>query len=241
MDDMENKIIIENVYVSYDKKDIIKEINVNIKEGEVVGLLGPNGAGKTTLMKAICGLVDVKKGNITVSGIDVKKDSKRALRKMGVLIEETCAYERLSGLENLKIIARMYEGYDIKKINEIVEIIGLKESIDEKFGKYSLGMKQRLGIGMALINEPDILILDEPSNGLDIDGQIEIRKLIVDLVEKRKMSVLISSHITGQLEKMCDRLLFIKKGTLIGEVNIEQLENKSLEEFYLEVMEKEYV
>ncbi len=234
---MDKKVIdINNLYVKIDKTEILRNISLSVNEGEVVGLLGPNGAGKTTLMKAVCGLVKPASGTIKVLDYDVSKECCEALGLVGVLIEDTCAYERRSGLDNLKILSRMYGHCDEKQLKEIVEIIGLKDSIHNAFKTYSLGMKKRLGIGMALINNPKILILDEPSNGLDIEGQHEITELIKRLVSEKNMSLIISSHITGQLEKVCQSVAFVKKGKLIGNIRLDSVKGKTLEEYYLETM-----
>ncbi len=228
---------LKDISITLGKNQILDNINLEMNEGEVVGLLGPNGAGKTTLMKCMCRLLVCDSGSIVINGHDIQNKYQEALKHMGVLIEETCAYDRLSGLENLKILARMYDGFDMGKLDDIIEIIGLKDSIKNKFKTYSLGMKKRLGIGMALLNEPDILLLDEPSNGLDIEGQIEIRELILRLVKEKNITILISSHVTGQLEKICNRAVFMKKGKLIAGVNMDELHSQSLEEYYLKVME----
>lgn len=234
---MRKKVIeINDLNVKIDKTEILKNVSLSVNEGEVVGLLGPNGAGKTTLMKAVCGLVKSNSGTIHILDYNVGNKCCDALGMVGVLIEDTCAYEKLSGLENLKILARMYGSCDEKQIEEIVDIIGLNDSINNAFKTYSLGMKKRLGIGMALINNPKILILDEPSNGLDIEGQHEITALIKKLAVEKNMSIIISSHITGQLEKVCQSVVFVKKGKIIGTVRLDEVQKKTLEEYYLEKM-----
>lgn len=234
---MSKKVIeINDLNVNIDKTEILKNVSLSVNEGEVVGLLGPNGAGKTTLMKSVCGLVKPASGTIHILDYNVVNECCDALGLVGVLIEDTCAYEKLSGLENLKILARMYGTCDEKQIEEIVDIIGLNDSINNAFKTYSLGMKKRLGIGMALINNPKILILDEPSNGLDIEGQHEITALIKKLTAEKNMSIIISSHITGQLEKVCQSVVFVKKGKIIGNIRLDQVQEKTLEEYYLETM-----
>lgn len=234
---MSKKVIeINDLNVNIGKTEILKNVSLSVNEGEAVGLLGPNGAGKTTLMKAVCGLLKPASGTIHILDYNVENKCCDALGLVGVLIEDTCAYEKLSGLENLKILSRMYGSCDDSQIEEIVDIIGLNDSINNAFKTYSLGMKKRLGIGMALINSPKVLILDEPSNGLDIEGQHEITKLIKKLTAEKNMSIIISSHITGQLERVCQSVAFVKKGTIIGNMRLDKEQQKTLEEYYLETM-----
>lgn len=228
---------VDNLNVSLGKKKILKNINFEINEGEVVGLLGPNGAGKTTLMKSMCGLVKVSGGDIIIDGYSVKSNLQSILEKMGVLIEDTCAYQNLSGYDNLKILARMNKEISEDDLMKIVDIVNLSDAIHDKFKTYSLGMRKRLGIAMALIKKPNILILDEPTNGLDVEGIYEIKRLIKKLVEEKRITVFISSHLTEQLSEMCNRVVFIKKGVLIQQSSIVDLNGEKLEQYYLKVME----
>jgi len=225
-------IYINNVTKVIGQKKILKGINLKISTGEIVGLIGPNGAGKTTLMKLICGLSDITSGYITLDNFRIKKDTSTICNKIGVLLENTSAYGWLSGYENLMILANMYEQISKDHINEIIKITGLEKGIHEKFSSYSLGMKQRLGIAFALLNNPSIIILDEPTNGLDVDGVRDIRRLVKYLSRELNTTILISSHILAEMDKMCDKAAFIKGGKLMKVVNSKELSNGGFEEIY---------
>lgn len=233
-------ISITDVHKSFKKNEVLKGISLDIKEGEILGLIGPNGAGKTTLLKAICGLLQIDSGNIYVNGLSVNEKGSNVCTEVGVLIEETCAYPNLSGFKNLRILADMYD----KKISDedilnIADIVDLQDKIHHKFKTYSLGMKQRLGIAMALLNSPKVLILDEPINGLDVAGAKNIRNLIQFLAEKRNIAVIISSHILSELDKTCDSAAFIKDGVVIKVADKDELNSEGFEEEYFKLMGSE--
>lgn len=229
-------ISVNNMDVSLDKKKILSNINFDINKGEIVGLLGPNGAGKTTIMKAMCGLVPISDGDIVIHGQSIRNNIEDILGNVGVLIEDTCAYDNLSGYENLKILARMNKNCTSDDVDKVVQLVDLADSINNRFRTYSLGMKKRLGIAMALLKKPEILILDEPTNGLDIEGIYEIKKMLKQLVKEQSLSVFISSHLTEQLSELCDRALFIKKGKLLSDINMNVLQGEKLEQYYLKIM-----
>ena len=233
-------INVNDLHKSFKKKEILKGISLDVNEGEVLGLVGPNGAGKTTLLKCICGLLSFNSGSITVNGQSVASIGSSICTNVGVLIEETCAYPNLTGFANLRILADMYETkITDEEINTIVDIVDLKDNINKKFKTYSLGMKQRLGIAMALLNSPKILILDEPINGLDVAGAKNIRELIKFLAEKRNIAVIISSHILSELDKTCDRAAFIKDGKIIKVATKDELDSEGFEEEYFKLMGSE--
>lgn len=221
---MEDIIRITNLTKKIKNKIILNKINLSINKGEILGIIGPNGAGKTTLMKIICGLIKYDDGEVKINVV--------GNGKIGALIEQTGAYDWLTGYDNLLILADMYQKVKKDDIDRIASLVGLKNDIHKRYREYSLGMKQRLGIGMALLNNPDIIILDEPVNGLDIDGVGEIRELIKKLSEERQTTVIISSHILGELEKLCDRAVFMMNGEIAGTVLKENFEDKGLEYEY---------
>lgn len=224
---MEDIIRIENLTKKIKNKYILNKISLSVKRGEILGLIGPNGAGKTTLMKAICGLIRYDSGEIVC---DVSESG-----KVGALIEQTGAYDWLSGYENLMILANMYENVKKEHIDAVVDIVGLKNDIHRRYREYSLGMKQRLGIAMALLNNPDIIILDEPVNGLDVDGVQEIRELIKRLSDERQTTVIISSHILGEMDRICDRAVFLINGEIVNTVLKEDFEQNGLEHEYKKI------
>jgi ABC-2 type transport system ATP-binding protein len=211
---------LEQVEKSIRGKRIIKGMSFSVRAGEVFGFLGPNGSGKTTTIRMMVGLIRPTSGRITVCGYDIQKQPTKALAKVGSIVENPELYPYLTGMENLEHFARMIPGITKEKIAEVVERVELSERIHDKVKEYSLGMRQRLGIAQALLGDPKLLILDEPTNGLDPQGIKELRAFIRQLAEEG-MSVFVSSHLLSEIQLMCDRVAIINKGELIrtGEVN----------------------
>lgn len=215
----------------------VNGVSLDIEEGEILGLLGANGAGKTTLIKLILGLTKADGGKITVKGYDIEKSREKALKTVGALVEEPTLFGDFSGLENLKYFARLQNsGISEEKIMAVVKLVGLEERIASKFKSYSLGMRQRLGIAQALMHSPDILILDEPTNGLDPSGIVEMRELFKKLKNELGITVIISSHILSEMQQLCDRVAFMVQGEIkavktMDEVNfgIDKLKKYALE------------
>ncbi|OCA81527.1 ABC transporter ATP-binding protein [Bacillus sp. FJAT-27225] len=205
------------------KKEIIKGISFELRQGEVFGFLGPNGAGKTTTIRMLVGLIKPTSGSISVCGYDIQKDFSKAMRNMGCIVENPELYPYLSGYDNLAHFARMIDGIGSERIAEVTELVGLKERINDKVKTYSLGMRQRLGIAQALLGSPSVLILDEPTNGLDPAGIREMREFIRFLAEKEGLSVLVSSHLLSEIQLLCDRVAIISKGTVIKTDSVEKL------------------
>lgn len=220
---MGNIIEVKNLNKSFGKKKVLNNVSLSVSEGEIVGFIGPNGAGKTTTIKLILGLQKIDSGTVVINGYDIVKDFKKAIEKVGAIVESPDLYMYLSGLDNLKMIASMYNGVDSKKIDEIVKLVGLENRIKDKVSKYSLGMRQRLGIAASLIHSPNVLILDEPTNGLDPEGIKELRALLKKLAKKEKMGVLISSHNLSELESFCTDVCLIKNGEILTTASIEEI------------------
>lgn len=195
-------------------KVIINDISLKINKGEVFGLLGPNGAGKTTLIRMIVGLISITSGDILINEKSIRTNFKEAISNVGALVESPALYPHLSGYDNIKIFSRMCTSVSTNKIDEIINIINLKEAINEKVKNYSLGMKQRLGIAIALLNDPSVLILDEPTNGLDPQGILELRNYLKVLAYEKKISIIVSSHMLSEMNLLCDRFAIINKGNL---------------------------
>ncbi|MBZ9685632.1 ABC transporter ATP-binding protein [Clostridium estertheticum] len=223
---MDTILQVNNLYKSLSKREIIKGISFQVNKGEVFGFLGPNGAGKTTTIRMIVGLIKPDKGEVLINGYDVQKDFIKAMKNLGCIVENPEMYLDLTGRENLKIFARMYGNVPKERIEEIIELIGLKDRIDDKVRKYSLGMRQRLGLGQALLPKPSLLILDEPTNGLDPVGIVEFRKIIKDLVRDNETAVFISSHMLSEIEQLCDRVAFISNGEIKSIENARELNKK---------------
>ncbi|WP_338673099.1 ABC transporter ATP-binding protein [Listeria seeligeri] len=205
---------LEHVTKKIGQKAIVQDISFDIHKGEVFGLLGPNGAGKTTIIRSIVGLIRRTEGTVLINGKNVDTDFKSAISEVGAIIENPEFYMYMSGWNNLKQFARMSQKpITDERIREIVELVKLTDAINQKVKTYSLGMRQRLGVAQALIHNPALLILDEPTNGLDPQGMAEFRSLIRDLATKGT-SVLISSHLLSEIQQITDRFAIINKGVL---------------------------
>ncbi len=212
---MEKIIEIQEVTKRIKGKTIIDGISFDVYKGEVFGFLGPNGAGKTTTIRMIVGLMGISEGDIKIAGSSIKTDFEKAVRHIGAIVENPEMYKFLSGYDNLLHFARMSKGITKEKIDEVVELVGLTSRIKDKVKTYSLGMRQRLGLAQCLLHDPDVLILDEPTNGLDPAGIREIRDHIRMLARERNMAVIVSSHLLSEMEMMCDRIGIIQQGKLI--------------------------
>ncbi|MEM5010133.1 ABC transporter ATP-binding protein [Niallia taxi] len=219
----ETTLSVRNLTKTIGKRQIIKDISFDLKSGEVFGFLGPNGAGKTTTIRMLVGLIKPTSGSIQICGYDVKKDFSKAMERLGCIVENPELYPYLTGWENLQFFARMLKGVDDKRIQEIVELVGLKERIHDKVKTYSLGMRQRLGIGQALLSRPKVLILDEPTNGLDPSGIREMRQFIRFLAKEEGLSVLVSSHLLSEIQLLCDRVSIILSGKIIHTETVHSL------------------
>ncbi|MFD2616457.1 ABC transporter ATP-binding protein [Terrilactibacillus laevilacticus] len=209
-------IKLEHVSKTIGKKTIIDDLSFDIYGGEVFGFLGPNGAGKTTTIRMIVGLMKLSKGNITIHGHSIKTQYKDAIKHVGAIVENPEMYKYLSGYQNLIHYGRMISGITKERIMEIVEVVGLAERIHDKVKRYSLGMRQRLGLAQGLLHKPSVLILDEPTNGLDPAGIREIRHYIRKLAQEEGIAVIVSSHLLSEMELMCDRIGIIQQGKLVG-------------------------
>lgn len=213
----------------------VKGANLNIREKRIYGLIGPNGAGKSTTMKMLLGLIKPSGGSIEIMGMEMnEKNRSKILSNIGSLIENPAYYEHLTGMENMKIMRNLMNVSE-ENIPDILKTVNIYDSRNKKVKDYSLGMKQRLGIAMALISYPSILILDEPINGLDPAGIIEIRNLIKTLPEKYGMTVIISSHILSEIEHICDDIAVIEDGNIIFEDEISVLKEKGREQIGIDV------
>ncbi len=184
-------------------------------EGDILGFIGPNGAGKTTTIKLILGLQNITSGKVYINGYDIEQNFKKAIENVGTIVESPDLYMYMSGYENLKLVANLYKNVDKKRIDEIVKLVGLENRIKDKVSKYSLGMRQRLGIAQAILHRPKLLILDEPTNGLDPEGIKEVKVLLKKLAEQENMAILISSHNLAELDTFCNKISIIKNGEIV--------------------------
>ena len=223
----------EDLHKTMGKKEILKGVSISMQAGDILGFIGPNGAGKTTTIKLILGLQSITSGSVKINGYDIQKDFTKAIEKVGTIVENPDLYMYLTGYDNLKLIANLYDNVDKKRIDEVVELVGLKNRIHDKVSKYSLGMRQRLGIAQAILHKPNLLILDEPTNGLDPEGMKEVRDLLKLLAEKEKMAILISSHNLAELENLCNKISIIKNGQIVETNEIEEVKAQLNGHIYL--------
>lgn len=242
-----NIIETQNLTKSYKNFTAVEDINLHINKNSIYGFLGPNGAGKSTTMRMLLGLTAPTKGSFTIAGMTYPKDRVEILRKIGSLIEEPAFYGNLTGKENLDIVRRILS-LPKNAVDESLELVGLTEFKDRVAKKYSLGMKQRLGLASALLGNPEIIILDEPTNGLDPVGIHEIRGLIRSLPEKFNCTVLVSSHMLSEIELIADDIGILNHGTLLFEGSMGNLkqnaiqngyDTSNLEEMFLSMIEED--
>jgi ABC-2 type transport system ATP-binding protein len=233
---MEKILEVENLTKIYKNSKGVKNISFDIYKGDVFGFLGPNGAGKTTVMKVVTGLSRADSGSVKIFGYDVSTDIERALSKVGCIIETAEAYEYMSAYRNLKLASRFYGNLKESRIDEVLEYVGLGQYKSEKVSNYSLGMKQRLGLASAMLSNPQFIILDEPTNGLDIEGMVDIRNTIKRLAKENNITFFISSHMIHEIELICNRIGIINNGEMIKEGNVNELlgnQYETLEDYFI--------
>ena len=233
---MENILECRSLCKNFGKKQILKDVSFEIKEGDILGFIGPNGAGKTTTIKLILGLQSITSGKVYINGYNVEKEFTKAIKKVGAIVENPDMYMYMSGYDNLKLVSNMYKGIGTKRIDEVVKLVKLENRINDKVSKYSLGMRQRLGIAQAILHKPNLLILDEPTNGLDPEGIKEMRELLVSLAKNEKMAILISSHNLAELDNFCNKVCIIKNGEIIETSEISAIKKDiDHEQFIIEI------
>ncbi len=222
-----------NLSKTIGKKEILKNVSLEVDEGDILGFIGPNGAGKTTTIKLIIGLQKITSGNIKINGYSIESNFEKAIERVGTIVENPDLYMYMSGYDNLKLIANMYKNVNKERINEVVKLVGLEKRINDKVAKYSLGMRQRLGIAQAILHKPNLLILDEPTNGLDPEGIKKLRDLLKLLANREKMGVLISSHNLAELESFCNKVAIIQNGEVIENSSIEEAKRDGKDSIYV--------
>lgn len=218
---------VSHLYFSYGSRLVLKDICFELYPGEIFGFLGPNGSGKTTTIKLMLGLNPAASGRITIGGKDIKRDRAAALKSVGGVIENPEMYTYLTGRQNLEIYRRMLDSVEGSRIDEVAHIVGLSERLGDKVSKYSLGMRQRLGLAQALLSEPKLLVLDEPTNGLDPKGIAELRDLLKWLAVEKAVSVFISSHQLAELEQVCDRVAILNSGSIVRTLTMDEIRDPS--------------
>ncbi|WP_068621553.1 ABC transporter ATP-binding protein [Paenibacillus tuaregi] len=204
-------------------KVLVDQLTLDMEKGEILGLLGPNGAGKTTTIRMIVGLMSKTAGQVMINGTDTNTNFEQAMRHVGVIVENPDLYKYLSGYDNLVHFSRMTPGVTEARIQEVIALVGLENSIHDKVATYSLGMRQRLGLAVVLAHKPSLLVLDEPTNGLDPAGIRELRGHLKDLADQEGVGIMISSHLMSEMEMMCDRVAIVQKGRLVAIQKIEDM------------------
>lgn len=253
---------IENLFKNYGEISVLRNINMHISEGEIYGLIGKNGAGKTTLMKMILGLTDITSGSIELWGNSTENMNKSFYSRLGVSLDFQGFYPELSAYENLKVFANIRGVTRVDAIEYSLEKVGLLKEKDKKFKKFSLGMKKRLGLANAIMHEPEFLILDEPTNGLDPIGISEFREYLINISKKQDITIMISSHLLSEIDIMADRIGVLDAGALLVEKTMDEVRRSNrthirlavtnveltcgiLEKFFgiknYEVMDKKYI
>lgn len=213
----------EGLSFNFGSQTVVKSLNLQVPEGSIYGFLGPNGAGKTTTIKLLMNLLKTQHGSIKIFGLDLEANRIKILSQIGSLIEQPAIYAHLSGKENLLNRALLLE-IPAKRVDEMLDLVHLKDAAHKKAGQYSLGMKQRLGIALALLSDPQLLILDEPTNGLDPNGIIEVRELLIKLVTQYRKTVFVSSHLLAEVERMATHVGIIHHGELLFQGSIDELQ-----------------
>lgn len=226
MENTENSVVlsVQGVTKIYGERAAVNNVSFEIKRGEIYGLIGQNGAGKTTIIKIITGLARATSGSVYVCGNDIETDFEKAVQNIGGIIENPELYSYMSGLDNLKYYASLYKNVTKEQIDSIVALVGMENRIRDKVKTYSLGMRQRVGIAQALIHNPKLLILDEPTNGLDPNGIKEMRNFLRGLAKEKGIAILISSHILSEMELICDRIGIIDNGMIVENKTMEELQ-----------------
>ncbi len=221
---MGNKILeVNNLNKHFGSKQVLFDVSFDLEEGEILGFIGPNGAGKTTTIKLILGLQSIEGGDVKINGFDIVNDFERAIARVGAIVESPDTYMYMSGRKNLELMADYYGDISKERIDEVIKLVGLENRINDKVSKYSLGMRQRLGIAAALLHQPNVLILDEPNNGLDPEGIKEVRDLLIKLAKKEKIGILISSHNLAELDNLVTNACIIQGGKIIATSSVEDL------------------
>ncbi|MCU6711384.1 ABC transporter ATP-binding protein [Paenibacillus sp. J5C_2022] len=226
---------LREVTKSIGSRKLVDQLSFEVQAGEVFGFLGPNGAGKTTTIRMIVGLIAISKGEITISGFSLRKQFELAMTHVGAIVENPEMYKFMSGYDNLVHFARRHNGVTKQRIDEVVQLLGLQNRIHEKVKRYSLGMRQRLGVAQAILHRPSLLILDEPTNGLDPAGIRELRDYLRMLAKEEGLAVIVSSHLLSEMELMCDRIAIIQSGKLVDVRSLHEARGQAQSKILLEV------
>lgn len=233
---MKEIIKVSDLEKYYKGKCVLNKLSFSAYSGDIVGLIGPNGAGKSTAMRIIIRLIRKTRGHVWIEGKEADKKNNTISSKVGFASESSSFYNYLNGYENLMLIANLYTDVTESRVQELIKFVGMEDSAEKKVKTYSTGMKQRLGLARALLNNPSLLILDEPTNGLDPRGMRDIYQLLQKLASEKKIAILISSHQLHDVEKICNKVIIINRGNTVYRGKLDEL-NGSLEERYFSLVE----
>lgn len=225
---------VRDIHRNYGKKEVLKGVTFQIDSSEIVGLIGKNGAGKSTLFKVITGILKQKSGTVKILDQEVSSKNRKIFQQVGCLIEQVSLYPHLTGYEHIQIVAKLTDTKIDEHVETLISTLKMNSYIHNKTKTYSQGMKQRLGILLAVLNKPKLLLLDEPLNGLDPEGVYEIRTFLLNICHQEGMSLLISSHILSEMQIFCDRFLFLKDGVISKDLTKSDLKNRNLEQEFIE-------
>ena len=225
---------VRDIHRNYGKKEVLKGVTFQIDSSEIVGLIGKNGAGKSTLFKVITGILKQKSGTVKILDQEVSSKNRKIFQQVGCLIEQVSLYPHLTGYEHIQIVAKLTDTKIDEHVETLISTLKMNSYIHNKTKTYSQGKKQRLGILLAVLNKPKLLLLDEPLNGLDPEGVYEIRTFLLNICHQEGMSLLISSHILSEMQIFCDRFLFLKDGVISKDLTKSDLKNSNLEQEFIE-------
>ena len=224
---------------SFGKKLILDNLNFKVPTNAIAGFLGPNGAGKTTTLRMILGLLPASKGKIELLGHKIPEDRTAALEKIGAVVENPSFIETMNAEENLYWFGNLYKPVNKNRILEVIEMVGLKEATKQKFGTFSTGMKQRLGVAFGLLHKPELLILDEPTSGMDPAGRFQMREILLNIHEQEKTSIFLSSHLLDEVQKLCNYVVIINKGSTITEGYVSDILSSKEERYEIRVSDND--
>ena len=228
-------IVVNNLYKNFGKKKVLEGLSFTAPMNAITGFLGPNGAGKTTTMRILLGLIPFSKGEISILDCKIPEYRTKALEDTGAVVENPTFIETMTAEENLKWFGSLYKPVSDERISEVIELVGLKDAANRKFGVFSSGMKQRLGVAFGIIHKPKLLILDEPTSGMDPSGRFHMREILMKIHEVEKTSIFLSSHLMDEIQKMCDYVVIINEGKTVREGYVAELLTKTVERYEIRV------
>ena len=228
------------LHKKFGDKTILDYLNFNVPKNSIAGFLGPNGAGKTTTLRMMLGLLPTPKNKIELLGHKIPEDRASALERIGAVVENPSFIDTLTAYENLKWFGSLYKTVDKNRIYEVIDMVGLKEATNQNFGTFSTGMKQRLGVAFSLLHDPELLILDEPTSGMDPAGRVQMREILLNIHEKEKTSIFLSSHLLDEVQKLCNYVVIINKGRRLTEGYVSDILSSKEERYEIRVFD-EYI